>query len=88
MKAQVLLPKIFNFSFTYETKKEKLTPGDIVEVPFGKKRVIGVVWPDKSFVPKNVKIKNIRGGIFRKYIKKTHFVNDTGARPQIEARQI
>ena len=36
MKAQVLLPKIFNFSFTYETKKEKLTPGDIVEVPFGK----------------------------------------------------
>ena len=38
MKAQVLLPKIFNFSFTYETKKEKLTPGDIVEVPFGKEK--------------------------------------------------
>ena len=40
MKAQVLLPKIFNFSFTYETKKEKLTPGDIVEVPFGKEKAI------------------------------------------------
>ena len=60
MKAQVLLPKIFNFSFTYKTKKEKLTPGDIVEVPFGKEKAIGVVWPSKSFVPKNIKIKNFR----------------------------
>ena len=56
MKAQVLLPKIFNFSFTYETKKEKLTPGDIVEVPFGKEKAIGVVWSDKSFAPKDIKI--------------------------------
>ena len=59
MKAQVLLPKIFNFSFTYETKKEKLTPGDIVEVPFGKEKATGVVWPDKIFAPKDIKIKNI-----------------------------
>ena len=59
MKAQVLLPKIFNFSFTYETKKEKLVPGDIVEVPFGKEKATGVVWPDKIFVPKDIKIKNI-----------------------------
>ena len=57
MKAQVLLPKIFNFSFTYKTKKEKLIPGDIVEVPFGKEKVFGVVWPSKSFAPKNIKIK-------------------------------
>ena len=57
MKEQVLLPKIFNFSFTYGTKKEKLTPGDIVEVPFGKEKAIGVVWPDKSFTPKKIKIK-------------------------------
>ena len=42
MKAQVLLPKVFNFSFTYNTKKEKLLPGDIVEVPFGKNKEIGV----------------------------------------------
>ena len=48
MKAQVLLPKIFNFSFTYKTKKEKLTLGDIVEVPFGKEKVIGVVWPSEK----------------------------------------
>ena len=59
MKAQVLLPKIFIFSFTYKTKKEKLTPGDIVEVPFGKEKVIGVVWPSESFVPRDIKIKNI-----------------------------
>ena len=55
MKAQVLLPKIFDFSFTYETKKEKLTPGDIVEVPFGKEKAIGVVWPEKSFTSKDIK---------------------------------
>ena len=53
MKAQVLLPKVFNFSFTYKTKKEKLTPGDIVEVPFGKEKAIGVVWPSEKFAPKN-----------------------------------
>ena len=59
MKAQVLLPKVFNFSFTYKTKKEKLTPGDIVEVPFGKEKVIGVVWPSRRFTPKDIKIRNI-----------------------------
>ena len=60
MKAQVLLPKIFNFSFTYKTKKEKLSPGDIVEVPFGKEKTIGVVWPGESFTPKDIKIKIIQ----------------------------
>ena len=59
MKAQVLLPKIFNFSFTYKTKKEKLTPGDIVEVPFGREKAIGVVWPSERFASKDIKIKNI-----------------------------
>ena len=38
MKVQVLLPKVFNFSFTYNTDlKKKYKIGDIVEVPFGKK---------------------------------------------------
>ena len=59
MKAQVLLPKIFNFSFTYKTKKEKLTPGDIVEVPFGKEKAIGVVWPSESFAPKDLSLIHI-----------------------------
>ena len=74
MKAQVLLPKIFNFSFTYETKKEKLTPGDIVEVPFGKEKAIGVVWPDKSFPPKDIKIKNIHKKIGKISLNK-NFIN-------------
>ena len=43
MKAQVLLPKIFNFPFTYNLKK-KCKIGDIVKVPFGSKKEIGVIW--------------------------------------------
>ena len=74
MKAQVMLPKIFNFSFTYETKKEKLTPGDIVEVPFGKEKAIGVVWQDESFVPKDLKIKNIHKKIGKISLNK-NFIN-------------
>ena len=36
MRAQVLLPKVFNFSFTYNTNKKKLYPGDVVEVDISK----------------------------------------------------
>ena len=73
MKAQVLLPKIFNFPFTYKTKKEKLSPGDIVEVPFGKEKAIGVVWPDESFVPKNIKITHI--SLFDKSLQGIEFID-------------
>ncbi len=59
MRAQVLLPKVFNFSFTYNTNQKKLRLGDIVEVPFGKKREIGVIWPGKNLEIKKIKIKNI-----------------------------
>ena len=48
MRAQVLLPKVFNFSFTYNTNKKNLNPGDVVEVPFGKNKEIGVVWPGEN----------------------------------------
>ena len=74
MKAQVLLPKIFNFSFTYNTNKEKLFPGDIVEVPFGKNKEIGVVWPGDSFVPQDIKIKNINKKIGKISLNK-NFIN-------------
>ena len=74
MKAQVLLPKIFNFSFTYKTKKEKLTPGDIVEVPFGKEKAIGVVWPSENFALKDIKIKNIHKKIGKISLNK-NFIN-------------
>ena len=48
MKAQVLLPKIFNFSFTYNSNNIALKTGDLVEVPFGKNKEIGVIWKNKS----------------------------------------
>ena len=59
MKAQVLLPKIFNFPFTYNCNQNSLQPGDFVEVPFGKKKEIGVVWPGKISDLKDIKIRNI-----------------------------
>ncbi len=58
MKAQVLLPKVFNFPFTYYSKVE-VKVGDLVEVPFGTKKEIGVVWKNNYREPQNIKIKNI-----------------------------
>ena len=59
MNAQVLLPKIFNYTFTYNSNQFSLKIGDLVEVPFGKKNEIGVVWPGKISNLKNIKIKKI-----------------------------
>ena len=59
MKAQVLLPKIFNFPFTYNSKiGVKL--GDLVEVPFGAKKEIGVIWKNNYKEPKDLKIREIQ----------------------------
>ena len=63
MKAQVLLPKIFNHPFTYNSKN-LIKVGDFVEVPFGKRKEIGVVWPGKSPELKNIKLKNINKKIY------------------------
>ena len=43
MNYPVLLPKIFDYPFTYKSTFD-LAPGDYVEVPFGKSQIIGVVW--------------------------------------------
>ena len=43
MKYPVLLPNIFDYPFTYESNI-KLKAGDYVKVPFGKKKIIGVIW--------------------------------------------
>ena len=59
MKAQVLLPKVFNFPFTYNCSSENKI-GDLVEVPFGSKKEIGVVWKNIYPVPQNIKIKDVR----------------------------
>ncbi len=58
MKAQVLLPKIFNFPFTYNSKIEGKI-GNLVEVPFGSKKEIGVIWKKNYLEPKGIKIRDI-----------------------------
>ena len=58
MKAQVLLPKVFNFPFTYNSKNESKI-GNLVEVPFGSKSEIGVIWKNNFLEPKDIKIKDI-----------------------------
>ena len=60
MKVPVLVPKIFNFPFTYDSGSLKdLIPGDIVIVPFGRNEEIGVVWDKIQPSKKKFKIKKI-----------------------------
>ena len=60
MKTEVLLPKVFNFSFTYNSNNIPLKTGDLVEIPFGQSKEIGVIWKNKNTeIKKNIKIKNI-----------------------------
>ena len=59
MKFPILLPNIFNHPFTYESNI-KLKIGDFVEVPFGKSKMIGVVWDEfEKNSNKKFKIKGI-----------------------------
>ena len=53
MKSQVLLPKIFNFPFTYNSRIENKI-GNLVEVPFGSKKEIGVIWKNNYTEPENI----------------------------------
>ena len=60
MKVPVLVPKIFNHPFTYESGSQKnLTSGDLVLVPFGKSEEIGVVWDKIQPSKKKFKIRKI-----------------------------
>ena len=60
MKVPVLVPKIFNFPFTYSSGYlNNLKPGDIVVVPFGKSKEIGVVWDKVQPSIKEFKLRNI-----------------------------
>ena len=59
MEIPILLPNIFNHPFTYKTNI-KLKIGDFVEVPFGKKNIIGVVWDEfEKKSQKTFKIKSV-----------------------------
>jgi len=60
MKVPVLVPKVFNFPFTYNSGVlGNLKPGDIVIVPFGKFKEIGVVWDKIQPSKKFFKLRNI-----------------------------
>ena len=71
MKVQVLLPKIFDFTFTYNhDSKIKYKIGDIVEIPFGLKNEIGVIWSGDSATDKKIKIKNIKKKVGNYFLDK------------------
>ena len=70
MKVPVLLPKIFNYPLTYNSTLEKLKPGDVIEVPFGSRKEIGVVWNDIQNIDKKIKLKNINKKIINFSINK------------------
>ena len=60
MKVPVLVPKVFNFPFTYDSGHlENLKPGDVVAVPFGKSIEIGVIWDKIQPSTKKFKLRNI-----------------------------
>ena len=77
MKVPILLPKVFNHPFTYDTSL-KLKLGDYVEVPFGNSKTIGVVWDDfeknqfKKFKTKKVIKKLNLPNLNKKMVK---FIN-------------
>ena len=59
MKFPILLPNIFNHPFTYESDIN-LKIGDYVVVPFGKSKIIGVVWDEfEKKNNKNFKVKTV-----------------------------
>ena len=74
MKVPILLPNIFNYPFTYDSDLD-LKTGEYVIVPFGKSKIIGVVWDEfekktnKSFAIKKV-IKKIDVPCLKKNIIK------------------
>ncbi len=62
MEVPVLIPKIFNHPFTYLNNSKdikNLNQGDIVLVPFGKRKEIGVVWDRIKNTKKNIQLKQI-----------------------------
>ena len=77
MKVPILLPKVFNHPFTYETSL-KLKLGDYVEVPFGNSKTVGVVWDEfennqfKKFKTKKVIKKLNLPNLNKKMVK---FIN-------------
>ena len=71
MNYAVLLPKIFNYPLTYKSKKKiSFKVGDIVEVPFGKTKEIGVIWDSLQKTSKKINIRSIEKKITDSTINK------------------
>ena len=71
MKFPVLLSKVFDYPFTYTAGADKkLKPGDLVVVPFGKKKEVGVIWDKIQETPKKIRIKKIEKKIKNISLKK------------------
>ena len=77
MRYPILLPNIFNYPFTYESDLN-LKTGDFVIVPFGKKKITGVVWDEfEKNNKKKFKIKRISKKLKISVLKKNtiKFIN-------------
>ena len=77
MKYPILLPNIFNHPFTYESDLN-LEIGEYVSVPFGKKKLTGVVWDKlEDDEQKKFKLKKVLKKLQVKPLKKTtiNFLN-------------
>ena len=60
MKVPVLIPRIFDHPHTYLSGKfNKLKPGSIVSVPFGKEKEIGVIWDKQENTERKFKLKSV-----------------------------
>jgi len=60
MKVPVLIPRIFDHPHTYLSGRfDKLKPGSIVSVPFGREEEIGVVWDKQEETNRKFKLKTI-----------------------------
>jgi primosomal protein N' (replication factor Y) (superfamily II helicase) len=71
MNYAVLLPKIFNHPLTYKSKiNNSYKIGDIVEVPFGKKKEVGVIWDSLQKTSKKINIRSIEKKITDSTINK------------------
>ena len=78
MKVPVLIPKIFNHPFTYESGAiQRLETGEIVTVPFGKKTEIGVIWDKLQTTSKKIALKKIENkiGNYSINLKLIKFIN-------------
>ena len=61
MKFPVLLPKVFDYPFTYLNDISKnLKQGDLVIVPFGKKKEVGVIWDKIQDTTKKLRLKKLK----------------------------